>query len=721
EAVRLFIERARAVRPEFELTNENGAAVAEICTRLDGLPLALELAAARLRLFPPQALLRRLSQSLQLLTGGAHDLPIRHQTLRGAIDWSYGLLSDEEKGLFARLAVFRGGCTLEAIAAVSDSDGDLGGEVLDGVASLVEKSLLRQDSSRVPELEGAPRFVMLETIRAYAAERLEESDAAEEILGNHARYYLSLAEETASRIDGEEQRAWFNRLEVERDNLRVALQWARENGDVDVGLRLAIALQGFWMVRGPLSRGRRWLEGFAAGDKGSRALQAAALSAAGRLAAAEGRRRESTELIERSLVLYRELGDRRGAAEAVGWLPMSWHMLGEAERAADLLRQGELEGRETGDQALLALSLRFQAALAAEQGDPQRTQQLGEESLALYRGLDDSEGRADVLRILAAAAYGAGERERARALTDDLLALLLQSPLDPQTEEWLEPLAYRARMLGDYMYATRILDALETRAQAAGDRRITAHARAGLGLLAREQGDYGRAAVLYNESAAVLQEVGDLLGRCRALIGLSDVARDQGDAERVIELCEESLSVLREIGDTLLTAFALHSLGLAAWYQGDRDRAEHLLAESLSALQSHKKNVDAAEVHTSIGLLALDTGQYDRAASIFTECLVVARSTESRWIMGTLLEGMAGVAAGTRHAERAAWLFGAAEALRRTMGTPRWPALESLYDRSVAAAATALGQERFLHALERGRAMALDQAVSFALQEVAVP
>jgi tetratricopeptide (TPR) repeat protein len=220
---------------------------------------------------------------------------------------------------------------------------------------------------------------------------------------------------------------------------------------------------------------------------------------------------------------------------------------------------------------------------------------------------------------------------------------------------------------------------------------------------------------------AELQEVGELLGRCRALVGLSDVARDQGDAQQVIELCEECLTLLHEAGDVYLTGFVLHNLGYAAWYQGDRDRAERLFDDSLSCFERQRAAVDAVEVRTSIGLLALDRGRYDRASAILAECLATARKSAIRWLIATLLEGMAGVVACQDQAERAALLFGAVEAERRLMDTPRWPARESFQNRWVSIARAALGQERFLQTLEEGRAMPLDQAVAFALHELPVP
>ncbi|MFQ5794857.1 MAG: AAA family ATPase [Candidatus Bipolaricaulia bacterium] len=242
EAVRLFIDRAQAVKPDFAVTHENAPAVAEICIRLDGLPLAIELAAARITLLPPQVMLARLGSRLKLLTGGARDLPARQQTLRATIDWSYDLLDASEQTLFERLSVFVGGCTLEVAEAVCNGTGDLelDVDVLDGLASLVDKNLLRQEE----QVEGAPRFLMLETIREYGLERLEASGEAEATQRTRADYYLALAEQAEPKLwGGPEQGEWLDRLEVEHDNLRAALAWCEQSGECEVGLRLGVALR----------------------------------------------------------------------------------------------------------------------------------------------------------------------------------------------------------------------------------------------------------------------------------------------------------------------------------------------------------------------------------------------------------------------------------------------------------------------------------------------
>src|SRR5215217_2338175 len=258
EAVRLFVERAQAAKAGFSVTDENALAVAKICAHLDGLPLAIELAAVRIKLLPPQAILVRLGNRLKLLTGGARDLPERQRTLRATIEWSHELLDEGQKILFARLAVFAGGCTLEAMEAVCDAERDLPlDDPIKGASSLLDKSLLRREEGSE---ESEPRFSMLETIREYAQERLEESEAAEEIRRLHAECYLALAEEAEPRLRGPEVVTSLGRLETEHDNMRAALSWSLKSGEAELGLRLGVALLWFWSARGYWSEGARWLE-----------------------------------------------------------------------------------------------------------------------------------------------------------------------------------------------------------------------------------------------------------------------------------------------------------------------------------------------------------------------------------------------------------------------------------------------------------------------------
>jgi len=319
EAVRLFIERAGAAKAGFEVNNANAPAVAEICARLDGLPLAIELAAARVKHLSPDAMLGRVGWRLRLLTGGARDLPERQRTLRGAIEWSHDLLDEGEKVLFARMAVFSGGRTLEAIEAVCDAEGDLQVDALDGVSSLLDKSLLGREEG--PEEE--PRFVMLETVHEYAREKLEESGEAEGVGRAHTRYFVALAERAEPELTGPEQKRWFARLEAEHGNLRAALSRSLEAGDSASALRIGAAVWHFWVVRGHFGEGRRWLAaGLAGGEAVPAGIRAGAMHGLGELALWQGDRARAVEGLEASLTLYREAKNRRGEAYALcflGW------------------------------------------------------------------------------------------------------------------------------------------------------------------------------------------------------------------------------------------------------------------------------------------------------------------------------------------------------------------------------------------------------------------
>jgi len=309
--IALFVQRAQAIQPEFKLTTDNATSVAEICARLDGLPLAIELAAARIKLLPPQAMLTRLQESsLTLLTSGAHDLPARQQTLRSAIQWSYDLLNSDEQRTFRRLSVFVGGCTLQAaLSAIEPTTS------LDTLDSLVNKSLLRQI-----ETDAEPRLTMLETIREFGLEQLTHTHELESTRRAHAEYYLSFAEDAEQQLTGADQKNWLRRLEREQDNLRAALHWAIEHQEVELAQRMAGALQVFWLTRGYWSEGRRWLEESLAMDSDAAlapVVRAKTLYGAGALTRFQGDFARARMLLEQSLTLYRPLADKTGVLMAL--------------------------------------------------------------------------------------------------------------------------------------------------------------------------------------------------------------------------------------------------------------------------------------------------------------------------------------------------------------------------------------------------------------------
>jgi predicted ATPase len=387
ESVALFTERAQAVKRDFALTEKNALAVAEICVRLDGLPLAIELAAARVRMLAPEALLDRLEQRLALLTGGPHDAPARQQTLRAAIDWSYTLLKPKEQRLFERLAVFVGGCTIEAVEAVCSGDNEQALDLFDGLASLVENSLLRQDEAA----EGASRFSMLATIREYALERLQASNAFRPVSRRHAEYYLTFAEQANAAfrhwarpsMAPHQLTIWYERVELELDNLRASLTWAGGEPHDAFQLRLAVALARFWVVRGDLGEGRRWLaDSLASSGKQPPTLRAAALYHLSDTACGQGDFSRALEFAQESLALYREHQDISGCSYALHSLGRVYSSMGDVGRAATYLEQSIASARETGSQENLVASIMTLGYCALQEGDYERAIALVEESLA---------------------------------------------------------------------------------------------------------------------------------------------------------------------------------------------------------------------------------------------------------------------------------------------------------------------------------------------------
>ena len=402
-AVALFVQRAHAADPEFALTAENAAAVVEIARRLDGLPLAIELAAARVRLFPPQALLARLGSRLTLLTGGARDLPARQQTLRGAIDWSYSLLQPAEQILFARLAVFLGARTFEAIEAVCNPDGAL--DVLACVESLVEKSLLRQEEGPGDE----PRFVMLETIHEYARERLELREEGEDLRLRHAEYFRQVAEAAMAELRGAHHNAVLARLMAAQENLRAALSWALERQEGETALWLALALLDSWMASGQRAEARQWLEAALAATEHAQAavpdaapareLRAKALSEIGLLASLQGDFGAARLRVEEALALRRTLADKMRIARSLELLASIANDQGDYATSRARYAEAVALTRELGNPAELAVMLNNVGWQAYVAGDDARALVLLEESLALLRHAGDTTWRLAVTLV----------------------------------------------------------------------------------------------------------------------------------------------------------------------------------------------------------------------------------------------------------------------------------------------------------------------------------
>lgn len=414
DAVALFVARAVAVDPAFSLGQDNARTVVEICARLDGLPLAIELAASRVRLLSPKAMLERLDRALPLLTGGARDLPARQRTLRSAIAWSDQLLSGELQALFRRLAVFASGFDLEAARSVCDPEGDLGIDTLEGLQVLLDNSLVRPRPGR----SGDVRFDMLQTIREYGLERLEERDNAEALRRRHAEYFLAFAERAELELRGPSQEAYLDLLELEHDNLRAALTWAMQLDHAEPGLRLVRALWRFWHLRGHLSAGRRWAVEVLAlpSARGRTAARAKALAAAGGLAYWQTDAPFVRTAYEEALAIWRELKDEAGIAEGTSNLAFAYALERKVAEAASLFQEARQMFAAVGDPRGVADSLFALSVMDRLSGNLATARSSAEEALRLHRELDDRFGITGSTFALGRAVFEMGEVETARSL-----------------------------------------------------------------------------------------------------------------------------------------------------------------------------------------------------------------------------------------------------------------------------------------------------------------
>ncbi len=516
-AIALFVERAQAVRPDFALTDDNALAVAKICTRLDCLPLAIELAAARSRLLSPQAMLGRLDRRLSLLTGGARNLPLRQQTMRGAIAWSHDLLNADEQKLFRRLAVFAGGGSLQAAEAVV-------GVSLDGLATLIDNSLVRQE-----ENAGQPRLTMLEIIREYAQEQLAASETIQDVemlQQRHAEFFLKLAETAEPRLTGPDQIAWLEQLEVEHNNLQAALKWYQKDSSNHVkSLRLAGALWRFWYLRGHWSEGHAELERALAlpGALEHTAARAKALYAAGELARLHGDNQAAQHMLDASLELWQKQNNPHEIARAQTSLGMMALGKNDHVTALALLTESVNRLRTGEDRHSLAFALRCLGTVYG-QTEPAAARALFEESLALFREVGDKWGQAMSLGNLGFLAYLQADHAQARSLYEESLSIFRQVGDKWLIADALNVLGEVARCQDDYERAAELYEESLSLHRALGSKRGIAALLHNVGCVALYHHDRQQAAAYFTESLAMERERGQTSGILLALMGLAGVA-----------------------------------------------------------------------------------------------------------------------------------------------------------------------------------------------------
>jgi predicted ATPase/DNA-binding CsgD family transcriptional regulator len=600
EAVQLFVDRALAVQPSFKLTELNAAAVAQICQCLDGIPLAIELAAARVKVLKTSEIAARLDDRFALLNSSNRTALPRHQTLRAAIDWSYDLLSEPERILLRRLSVFAGGCTLEAAEQICSDRGEgakvISSLVLDLMSHLVDKSLVNVDKQG-----GETRYRMLETIRQYAFGRLEESDEVEMVRKLHAEFFVALAKCFQSNMTSTEMKALFACFDTEQDNFRGAMSWARANGDAEIGLTIVCGLGEYWFWWA-----YRWQEG--------------------------------------------------------------WNWISQF-LALPLAQQFPQER---------ANALRFAVSLLSNLGKRELAMRAAEEGTALFRELNDKSGLAWIL-------------------ADTGFAFLYKS---------------------DFIEATKLLDESIMLFREVDNLRGLAWALIWRATIAKERGHFEEAAGLYDESVKVSQSIGNdsMIGISYRLLG--ELAYFTGDNERANLLLKKSIKLLREYGDFESASLALVSLACIALAQGYLDLATAQYEESLEWFKQVQEKQGLCYILSNLGYVRHMQGD-DRTASILLrEALELQRQQEPKLPLIQSLERCAWVAADLHQLQRAARLFGAAEAARERIGTPFPPGEKPLYEHHLAQARTDLDRATFDEAWTEGGAMSLADAVAYALEGI---
>jgi len=704
EAVNLFLDRVIAVKPDFVMTIQNAAAIAQICAQLDGIPLAIELAAARVRILSVEEISCRLDDRFRLLIGNRTALP-RQQTLRALIDWSYDLLSDNERVLFRRLSVFAGGWTLSMVEQVCSGGSIEEGEVLDLLSQLIDKSLVIAEKQ-----ESHERYRFLDTIHQFSRQRLSESEEIEEYTHKHAECFLNIAEGAYGELWGSEQDYWLDILGAEHDNLRLALESLTSlTGQEELLLRLAGSLWRFWEIRGYINEGRGWLDRALGVNPGAPAyLRANGLRGAGHLACQQGDYATALEMHEQSLALFSEIDFKPGIARQLEVLgEIAWYQgdypkaleqhteslalryeikdkegiaaslgdIGNIARdrgnylyASELLEESLTLNRELGDQLNIALSLNNLGLVAHLECEYARAKILFEEAVSIYRQLDDRIEISNTLQNLGNVAKDQGNFKQASTLYDECLALMQESGDKRGIAQTVARLAEVAFFQGKYFKASELAERSLSEFRKLGIKRGITRSLQILAFTAHYQGDYDRAISLANESLDLSTEINSprAIAYAKGVFGLVEYAR--GNYEAADAQLQETLVIFRKVNDRRNIAHTLVNLARTAYRQGDSARALKFVEESKSI--SYDLNIQwslsfSLEI---MGLLQRGAGNYEQAFELFQESLRISVEQENQQGIANCLAALAGLASITGQPNRAACLFSAAQRLRQEMG-----------------------------------------------------
>jgi len=669
ESGRLFLERARAANPDFTLDADEAAAVSQICHRLDGIPLAIELAAPLTAVLTCEQIAARLGDMFRLLTGGSTTALERQQTLRAAVEWSHQLLTEAEQALLRRLSVFVGGFTLEAAEGVGAGAPVETEQVLDLLSRLVHKSLVTRE--RRPH---AARYRLLETIKQYARERLVESGDGPAVRTLHRDWFLALAEEAEPELwQGARQTEWIETLALEQDNLRAALEWSASDTSPDSLARLGRALLRFWYMRAQAGEGRRWLaKALERSEDLSPSLHAHVIDAAGLLAYAQHDHKQARSLEEEALAIMRDLGDDVGIARALNVLGNVLMSLSDIEGARALYEEGLAIRERLGDKRGAAALLANLANVAHSLGDLSRVREFHERALGINREVGDRYNEA--------------------------MTLLVRGELSLQEGEYSDakPHFEKALSIGREL----------------GARQIVGPSLGFLGGLALTEGDYAAARAWWVESADMAREAEEVWGE---KISRGGIAYLDGDFPRARALALQAVEATRESGEKGFMIFSMTWAAYAAEAESDYQAAHLIWEEAVSVAREIPGQADLPEPLRSLGHMMLKKKDASKAEELFREALGKSRERNERLGLTEAMEGMAAVAAASAAPERAALLLGAAGELRDLIGAVIFPHRKADHRQLVEEVTNSLGEGSFEDAWSRGQQMSLDEAIAYAM------
>jgi predicted ATPase/DNA-binding XRE family transcriptional regulator len=735
EAVQLFIERTSSVLPGFTATEKNASAIAQVCYHLDGIPLAIELAAARVKLLRVEEIAARLDDRFGLLTGGRRTALPRQQTLRAMIDWSHDLLTRPERILFRRLSIFAGGWTLEAAERVCSDVGQaefFSHDVLDLLTSLVNKSLLLAERKQGQET----RYSMLETIRQYAREKLWAAGEGEILRQRHLAYFVDLAERAEPNLRSFDMAMWLDRLEADLDNIRASLEYALES-DIEAELRLASALLWVWNLRGPWKEGIDWLDrgiSIEAAERGVEPLhprramiRGKALNANAKLAFLVVEDRNVRAYVEESLTLFQNLGPAGKQGLAYALLRLA-DFPSASPQLRTILERSLALFREIEDKFGIAECLLQWVSLAQQDNDYKQAIRFAEEQLTLRQEIGDQDGIAWVLGTLGELAFWQNDYPRAITLHQESVALFREVG-----NKWA--VGHGLSMLGDvflgqkeYKQAAKTYEEALTFAQDLGERFMIAFNCYNLGAIAWFQGEYVLAIQMISDALTLLREVNsdrltELTANCMHTLG--DIAMAQGDDQKAVHWYEAELTFGEETQLDLSIMFALGGLGKAAWVRSDHELAHKRFEEGLR----RSRNADSKPVMLlalcGLGRVALSQRDYDSAYDFLSQASEISLQESNnliRWVWlktygaatSHPLEAFAILAAAQKQMGRTARLLGAAESLYAPIRFAVSARERDEHNQAMTTARAALGEEAFSTAYEEGKKMSLDEAVAYA-------